>query len=277
MEYVIYCDESDEKGEYYSNFYGGLLIRSKDLDHVKKALAEKKNELNLLRELKWQRVTSEYLEKYVQFTELLLSYVERDIIKIRIMFTQNIYLPQNYGGYHKENKYFLLYYQFIKHAFGFRYSPKLQVGAKIRLYLDKMPDTKEKVELFKNHIQSLNKNPNLKKAGIIFDKEQMAEIDSKEHVLAQSLDIILGAIQFRLNDKHLFKPEGAKRRGKRTIAKEKLYKYINKRIREIYPNFNVGVNTSDRGDLQNRWDDPYRHWLFVANGSSVDLTRGKRK
>lgn len=29
-EYTIWCDESIKKGKYYSNFYGGLLIQSKD-------------------------------------------------------------------------------------------------------------------------------------------------------------------------------------------------------------------------------------------------------
>ena len=28
MEFVIYADESVSKGDYYSNFYGGVLIKS---------------------------------------------------------------------------------------------------------------------------------------------------------------------------------------------------------------------------------------------------------
>ena len=81
----------------------------------------------------------------------------------------------------------------------------------------------------------MNKNPSLRRNRILFQKEQIAEIDSRHHVLAQSLDIIWGAMQFRLNDKHPEKPEGQLIRGKRTIAKEKLYKDINGRIREIHP------------------------------------------
>jgi len=33
-EVVIYTDESDRTGEYYSNFYGGILVRSKDLERA---------------------------------------------------------------------------------------------------------------------------------------------------------------------------------------------------------------------------------------------------
>jgi hypothetical protein len=33
-ELVIYTDESDKEGEYFSNFYGGVLVRSRDLASV---------------------------------------------------------------------------------------------------------------------------------------------------------------------------------------------------------------------------------------------------
>ena len=115
---------------------------------------------------------------------------------------------------------------------------------RVRLYLDKMPDTKEKVESFKGHILALNKTTSFRKSPIFFDKEQIAEIDSKDHVLSQGLDIVLGSMQFRLNDKHKEIPKGAFRRGKRTVAKEKLYKHINKRVREIYPGFNIGAKVN---------------------------------
>lgn len=275
MEYIIYCDESDAEGKYFSNFYGGLLVKSTHLDEIKTSLSRKKEELGLDKELKWQRVTSHFLDKYIQFVDEIFEQITLNKIKLRIMFTQNIHVAPTYTPYHREHKYFLLYYQFIKHAFGLRYSDETN-NVRIRLYLDKMPDTKEKVEGFKGHIESLNKSNALRRAGINFDKNQIAEIDSKEHILAQALDIILGAMQFRLNDKHLEKPDGANRRGKRTIAKEKLYKHINKRVRNIYPGFNIGTNTSDRGDPLNRWNDPYRHWLFKPNGAQIDTEKGKR-
>lgn len=277
MEYVIYCDESDADGQYYGNFYGGLLVRSPDLEKAVSALEAKKAELNLLRELKWQRVTANYLEKYLGFSELLFDLIADDMLKIRVMFTQNIHRTSQYDEYRREYKYFLLYYQFIKHAFGLQYSSCHDKRARVRVYLDKMPDTREKVESFKDHLASLNKNRSLHRNRILFQKEQIAEIDSKHHILAQSLDIILGAMQFRLNDKHLDKPEGQRTRGKRTIAKEKLYKYINKRIREIQPGFNIGVSTGTKGEIGNRWHHPYRHWLFVPHGAEIDTSKGKRK
>lgn len=276
MEYIIYCDESDAKGQHFSNFYGGLLVRSCDLKEITDTLVAKKEELNLFRELKWQRLTSNYLDKYMSFTEILMDFIADGKIKVRIMFTHNRNVPPRYDSYRNDNKYFLLYYQFIKHIFGFQFVESNE-KIRVRLYLDKMPDTKDKIESFKGHVLALNKTTQIRTSPVFFDKEQMAEIDSKEHVLAQSLDILLGAMQFRLNDKHKEKPDGQRIRGKRTIAKEKLYKQINKRIRDIRPNFNIGVSTGDRGDKSNRWKDHYRHWIFTAQGAVINDELGKKK
>ena len=70
----------------------------------------------------------------------------------------------------------------------------------------------------------------------------VAEVCSHDHVLLQCTDIVLGAMYFRLNNLHLEKPAGSRTRGKRTIAKEKLYKHINSQISSILPHFNIGVN-----------------------------------
>ena len=37
MEYLIFCDESLLKGQFFSHFYGGALVRSKDYEDVRKA------------------------------------------------------------------------------------------------------------------------------------------------------------------------------------------------------------------------------------------------
>ena len=71
-------------------------------------------------------------------------------------------------------------------------------------------------------------------------------------------------MQFRLNDKHLDKPPGSNLRGRRTIAKERVYKAISARIRGLRPNFNIGIDTGLDGEKANRWHHPYRHWLFQS-------------
>lgn len=264
-EYIIYADESVVKGEYYSNFYGGLLVRSEHLDQVIKCLNKEKNTQNLYREIKWQKVTGNYLSKYKSIMDKFFDYVEDDLIKVRIMFTQNRYEAIELEEYHYEHEYFLLYYQFIKHAFGLKYSNSNENHVKLRIYFDRLPDTKEKSAQFKSHITSLEKSPQFRRQRILVPEDQIAEVKSHNHVLLQCVDIVLGAMQFRLNDLHKVKPEGSRTRGKRTIAKEKLYKHINRRIRKIYPNFNIGITTGTKGAETAYWKHPYRHWLFIPN------------
>jgi hypothetical protein len=276
-EYIIYADESVRKGKYYSNFYGGLLVRSKDLESVTAILDNVKKQENLFAEIKWQKVTNNYLNKYKAIINTFFDLVEEDRIKVRIMFTQNRNIPLDLETYHHEHEYFMLYYQFIKHAFGLKYSnPYRQAFKNLRIYLDRLPDTKEKASLFKSHLTSLSKSTNFRNAKIKVSDEQIAEVKSHNHILLQMVDVVLGSMQFRLNDKHKVKPKGAWRRGKRTIAKEKLYKLINKRIRGIYPNFNIGITTGTAGDRSNYWKHSYRHWLFVPNNYKQDDSKTKK-
>ena len=90
------------------------------------------------------------------------------------------------------------------------------------------------------------------------------------------MDIILGSMNFKLNDFDKIKDEKTGRRSKRTKAKEKLYKIINSNIREIRKNFNVGITTGISGNQSNYWKDPYRHWNFISSYSHFDETLTKR-
>ncbi len=82
---------------------------------------------------------------------------------------------------------------------------------------------------------------------------------------SNNLSVVLGAMNFKLNGFNKIKPEGSRTRGKRTIAKEKLYKHIHGKICEIHPTFNIGVSTGSRGYENPHWNSPYEHWLFVPS------------
>lgn len=274
LEYIIYCDESEEKGRYFSNFYGGALVRSTDISDVTAAISKRKNELHLFGEVKWTKITEQYEQRYLDLVDLFFDFVQNDKVKVRVMFTQNTNIPINLSQTHVDQKYFLLYYQFVKHAFGLQFSPAVPGGVDIRIYPDRLPDTAEKVEQFRSFLVGLSQNTSFRRNGIRIAKENVAEVDSHDHDVLQCLDIVLGAMHFKLNDKHKEKtsPSG-KRRGKRTRAKERVYNHINRRIREIYPRFNVGKST---GQLQasDRWNHSYRHWLFVPN--QVEVVPGSK-
>ena len=147
----------------------------------------------------------------------------------------------------------------------------------VTVYLDDVPDSKEKFENFKDYLSSLTTFPVFHRNRITIRKENIADVNSKDHVILQAVDVVLGAIQFRLNDKHKVIPEGQKRRGKRTLAKERVYKHINKLLRKLRPGFNVGGSTGHDTGESDRWLHPYRHWCFVPTDSVRDLSRGKKK
>ena len=81
-------------------------------------------------------------------------------------------------------------------------------------------------------------------------------------------------MSFRLNDKHKEIPKGARRRGKRTVAKEKLYKTILAEIRNIGPGFNIGVSARIE-TLSDKWRLPYMRWSFVPSDETFDSTLTK--
>ncbi|MES2361435.1 MAG: DUF3800 domain-containing protein [Pseudomonadota bacterium] len=263
-ELILYCDESDSSGKHFANFYGGALVESKHQAEVIARLEACKERLNLFGELKWQKITEPYAQKYMDFLEEVFLLVKEGKLKFRIMFTQNYFSAHRLTTEQRENGFFLLYYQFIKHAFGLRYAGRPGVKTGVRIYFDKLPDTSEKCAAFKGFVTGLNSSPGFRRANVYIRPDQLAEVDSKEHVILQALDVILGSIPFRLNDKHKEKPEGSRVRGKRTIAKERVYKRVLAEIRAAYGGkaFNIGISTGTNPGLESRWDDPYRHWIF---------------
>lgn len=273
--YIIYCDGSADSGQFYSDFYGGALVDARDRESLEHVLAAAKGKCQ--GEMKWTKI-SEYNEAdYIELIDAFFDLVRDGFIKVRIMFTQNInHVPK--GTYHEsEIRYFKLYYQFVKHAFGLRFcNPGKISNVYVSLFLDQVPDTKVKFESFKDYMSDLSNFPVLKSQKVVIKRDEIIDVDSKKHTLLQCVDIVLGAMQFRLNEGHKYIAKGQKRRGKRTKSKERVYKFINKRIQEIYPKFNVGITTGQTDGPAVRWSHSYRHWCFVPNQSKIDLTRGKR-
>lgn len=270
MEYIIYCDESEKRGPLFSNFYGGALVRSTNLHEVVNGLQAYKDNHGMKGEMKWTKVTEQYLERYIGFIDTFFAFIKQDKVKMRVMFQQNEFADSRTRNLTKEQRddsYFILYYQFFKHAFGLIYSNQTNQNIHLKIFFDQFPDTKEKVNRFKNHIHRLQFQSTFLDANLKIRLEDIIEMTSHDHVVAQAMDIVIGSMFFRLNKLHLHKEPDMKVRGKRkrTRAKEKLYNRINDHIREIYPNFNVGISTGFKGNIENMWNHPYRHWCFLPN------------
>jgi len=161
-------------------------------------------------------------------------------------------------------------YQFFKHAFGFQHCPPSDLPLELRVYFDKFPANKDEIQNFRNYIHNLQYSEFFKSCRMDLKMENITEVVSHNHVILQCMDIILGAMQFRLNDMHKIKDPETNKRGKKTKAKEKVYKCIYKNISEIRPRFNIGVSTSINNNIANRWNMVYSHWLFTPSNHFID-------
>ena len=273
--YYIWCDESDKEGEFYSNFYGGLLIESKNLRRVLNRMEQKIAELDITEEIKWQKVNQHFIVKYMELVDFIFDLLDDGLIKIRIFFRHNQYVPKYLTREHMRKEYSMLYYQVIKHAFGFQYSNDSDHPVFLHIALDELPISEPEKKEFKDFIFRLGDDPSFKAANIKIRKDDILEVDSQKNLPLQMLDLILGAICFRLNDKYKQKAEGTNRRGKRTVLKEKLYKHIYFRINQLRRGFNIGISTGISSP-EDRWTMPYRHWSFVPNKVEVDHRKTKK-
>lgn len=265
-QYYLFADESVQDGPLFSNFYGGALIPQPEYEGVRDRLLQCKSLLGFQGgELKWQKVTARDLPSYKFLVSCFFQEMREGRVRMRVMFRNN--RDEYTGIVPKNERYLRLYYQFLKHSFGFAYRPSEVTPFRLRLFLDRLPDTKVQISAFKDYLCRLNRTEDLRESGILIEPQAIAEIDSKDYVLLQCVDIVLGSMAFRMNDMHLVKPPRKRIRGKRTIAKHRLYLHILDEIRTLYAA--KGVHNYDPKNGKHytnyphdRWTDAYRNWLF---------------
>lgn len=275
--YYIWFDESDKEGSFYSNFYGGILVDSINYHKVLAMSEIMVKELGIVDdEIKWQKVNQYTYDKYLSIVDFIFALLEQGLIKIRIFFRNNQYVPTNITKEQRRKTYTLLYYQFIKYSFGLQYSNKTNRDVYVKIMLDDIPLKGDDKEEFKDYIYRLNRDEGFAHARIKIRKQDICEVDSSRHLLLQFMDLILGSICFRLNNRHKIKDPITGKRGNRTKLKEKLYKHINSKIRELRPNFNIGESTGIT-TLEDRWLYPYSHWGFKPSECIRDLSKAKKR
>ncbi|MEY2491681.1 MAG: hypothetical protein QOH24_632 [Verrucomicrobiota bacterium] len=261
-EYWIFCDESVQEGSKFSNCFGGVIVPAARYPGVENRLRIAKAEIGFLKELKWQRVTEQWRQGYERMITSFFDVIRTGDVRMRVMFRASD-IRETQSRAQRDESYFKLYYQFIKHAFGLAQVPDRRDGTRLRLFFDQFPHTKEKVTQFKGFLGALPDAAAVRHAKLQLSPDHVTEVDSKEHVLLQCVDVVLGAMAFRLNDMHLVKPEGKRSRGKRTVAKDRLYRHTLAEICTLKPAFNPKISTATEPYPEGRWSMPYRHWLFV--------------
>ena len=276
--YYIWTDESDSTGKYYANFYGGILIRSEHYEEGLLRLSNVVKDVGLeAEEIKWQKVNEYTEERYKRIIDVLFDLLGEGKAKIRIFFRHRQFEPFGLSNEQRRKEYPKLYYQFIKNDFGLVFSNPKGKTVRVRLLIDDMPLKGPDRDEFLQAIYHLNELKTFQKANIHINEGDVAEVNSKKHLPLQVMDVVLGSMCFRLNDKHKERGIDGKR-AKRNIVKERLYKHIRKRIWKLHPGFNIGVTTpiTKQADL---WERPYLHWNFVPKKftKNEELTKQRVK
>ena len=194
-------------------------------------------------------------------------------LQVRVMFRSNALGPSSLTPAQMPSAYFHLYYHFIKHAVGLLHRPAAEGDASLRLYFDQFPGNREAATQFHGFILGLKDNARIRHARLSIQLENIAEIRSHEHVLAQCLDVVLGAMAFHLNGRHQALPAGSDVPGKRTVAKETLFKAILAQVENLCPGFDAGVSTPTTSPAA-RWHAPYLHWSFTPDAPAMIPEKG---
>lgn len=92
-EYWIFADESVQKGELFSNFFGGCIVPARIHNDIENRLRIKKAEIGFIKELKWQRVTQLWLDGYKAIISSFFDELRAGHVRIRIMFRNNEHTP----------------------------------------------------------------------------------------------------------------------------------------------------------------------------------------
>lgn len=72
------------------------------------------------------------------------------------------------------------------------------------MFFDQFPDTGEQVAQFKGFLSALPEAAEMRDSNLLLSRSHITEVDSKERVLLQCVDIVLGAMAFRLNETRRF-------------------------------------------------------------------------
>lgn len=249
--YIITSDESVKKGKHYSYFYGGAIIKESEYDDISQILNIYKSNFGL-HELKRTKISKCNINEYIKVIDLFFTYVLSGKIKVRIMYAPNDQLNKLPQG--QDDAYNKLYYTFLKAGFSL-FNAKENIM--LRLLLDELPEEPIKRKTLKNCIvrnfNDISKN-NYNK--VLIYKNRIQEANSKTHPILQCVDVIVGTIEFYLNNKN---EEILSTKGQ---MKLKIFNHIyNNYIKPLNPNFDFNQSTG-YFKCYKAWISPYKHLVY---------------
>ncbi len=270
----MYADEAwthDPNRNRFWRFYGGAMVASTERQQVENELLALKAKLGLQGEIKWSQVRPFNWERVAVVLDRFFDFVEGGVVKLRYMWLDQMFQdPAALNDFHREYGYYILYYFFVVFGFGLPWHDEKE-PVNVVFFPDTLPDQPEKRKSFRQFLyrcHAAHRHDDLSRFRFV----EVGDVNSKNHVILQCVDVIIGAAGFRLNQHHVAKQKNGKR-AEATKIKEKLYDHIRKRLAQIDMgergtlSFAVGVNTGKNGDVANRWRHKFRQWDFRKPGT----------
>lgn len=268
-QYQILADEGwthrETPPNRYHHFFTSLFATSDTISLLERELKNtNKNFTHIHKnEIKWSKLNARYFDDYKKLIDTFFDFWETsDDLKYRQLFLDRKY--DYIGERNQKDILFIVYYQFLKHSFGFDsdYFKALNVDS-LLFKLDDYSD-KQRKKILKDYVQSHYNEFNVK---INF-------IDSKTSYIHQIIDIIMGAAgyygNFKFCKKDTPKPQD--------ICKLKFAKYIQKRLEYIQfkdRNTKVFHWFENTGGVKGRYyDNRHRYkiviWKFIPKEHATD-------
>lgn len=214
-------------------------------------------------EIKWSRLNARYFSDYKKLIDVFFDFWEtNEELKYRQLFLDRKY--EYTGDGNPKDILFMVYYQFLKHSFGFDSDYFKALGIDSLLFkLDNYSD-KQRKQILIDYVQNFYSDFNVK---INF-------IDSKSSYIMQIVDILMGAAGYYGNFKFCKKEEVKPQ----DICKLKLSKYIQKRfsiIQEKDRNTNLFHWFENTGGVKGaNYDNRHRYkiviWKFIPTEHKID-------
>ncbi len=284
-KFLIYADEAWTQSHIYSEnryhcFFGGFFATSKEFKQFEKKLNLLQKQHKQSKEIKWGNISKENLNFYNDIIILVNDFLcENEFSKYRQFFMDK---HHEYQGLQSSvlDSQFKMYYQFLKHSFGFQFIPYQNVEIVFFLDTHSSQQHKEKLKEFSiNFPRILNRND---------IKVEIKFIDSKRSKILQVCDLLMGAAGYYGNAIYERKVNGKRRMTKHQKLKRDFGKTTYNMLRNIDAKFrntkafNWFETTGTDGTKANHFHHKLRIWKFIPNDSvknpiwlNKNLSKGK--
>lgn len=276
--YELYADEAwthggEPRGRYHC-FYGGIFGRSASLDRLDTDLRTIMSKHGATGEVKWSNLSEWTYELYHELVECLCRHLNRGDVKFRQMHCDRAIVRVSDPGEPPQSDLdiqFKLCYQFIKHAFGFRYLPVTAGGDTeilIRLDTHSSQHHKQRLIEFVEKLPSTLNRPDLRVRTTFVDSRRVPRI--------QICDLIIGAAGSHGNKMHLRRNQNQKRISAKQKLRQTFAKFVYDCLRQVDHNqrksnaFNWFENTGRDGDPSNLLRHNFRNWKFASKRYQID-------